>query len=59
MPPLAGNHREIKGKGTSLFDQRQIKYEELGSKEHLYPCVHCRFIYSSQNLEAAQVPMSR
>ena len=29
------------------------------SKEYKHPYVHCRILYNSQDLEAAQVPVSR
>ena len=28
-------------------------------KEYMHPCVHCSIIHSSQDMEAAQVPINR
>ena len=28
-------------------------------KEYMHPCIHCSIIYNSQDMEAAQVPISR
>ena len=33
--------------------------QNTNSKEHKHPCVHCSIIYNRQDMEAAQVPISR
>ena len=33
--------------------------QNANSKEHKHPCVHCSIIYNPQDMEAAQVPISR
>ena len=33
--------------------------QNTNSKEYMHPYVHCSIIYNSQDLEAAQVPVSR
>ena len=36
-----------------------LKKSETNLKVHMYPYIHCSIIYNSQDLEGAQVPISR
>ena len=56
--------QEIKN-GTVLWPSNSAsgnvseEAQNTNSKEYIHHCVHCSVIYNSQDLEAAQVPISR
>ena len=46
---------------SDLLKVTQLVFTEKNTnlKEHMHPYVHCSIIYNSQDLEAAQLPISR
>ena len=51
--------------GTALWPSNSIsrnlskETQNTNLKEYMHPCVHCSIIYNSQDLEAAQMSISR